>query len=152
MEDELVVRVEAPAEIMLLRPLNQFVHHLLGQIPYLSGNDELLNNLELVFDEAFTYIHRHAYRSEEKGPVAIDIKIGSDRLEFRFEDRGEGFDPEGVRAPDLDEPKEGGLGVWLIRQVMDEFIYYCTLDRRNVLRLVKRFSESGPCGPEDRGP
>ena len=139
MVDEIAVRIEVPAEIMLLRPLNQFVHHLLGQAPNLSGNEELINNLELVFDEAFTNIHQHAYPSENKGPVSIEIKVNPNKLEFRFEDQGESFNPAEVRAPNLDEPKEGGLGVWLIRQFMDEFLYSSEAEGRNVLRLIKRF-------------
>jgi serine/threonine-protein kinase RsbW len=142
MSDEISVRIEVPAEMILLRPLDHFVRLLLGQLPAFSGRDELINNLELVFDEAFTNIQRHAYRSEEKGQVSIEIKVGSGSLEFRFEDHGQSFDPSSVRTPDLDKPAEGGLGIWLIRQVMDEFLYHSEADGRNVLRLIKRFPQS----------
>jgi serine/threonine-protein kinase RsbW len=139
MEHEFVIRIEAPAEMILLRPLDHFVRLFLGQLPSLSGHDELINNLELAFDEAFTNIQRHAYGRGGKGPVFIEIKVDPQQLEFRFEDHGEGFDPAEVQPPDLDEPSEGGLGVWLIRQVMDEFIYSSEEDGTNVLRLIKRF-------------
>lgn len=139
MEHEFVIRINAPAEMILLRPLDHFVRLLLAQLPGLSGHDELINNLELAFDEAFTNIQQHAYRRQDKGPVSIEIKVSPEQLEFRFEDHGESFDPSEVQPPDLDLPSEGGLGVWLIRQVMDEFIYYSEEDGKNVLRLIKRF-------------
>ncbi|MBM3299326.1 MAG: ATP-binding protein [Deltaproteobacteria bacterium] len=138
MKDEITITIEVPAEMMLLRPLNHFVRHIVRQVPALARDDELVNNLELAFDEAFTNIHRHAYRCNERGLVNIQIRIDSSKLEFRFEDRGECFDPLTVPDPDLSEPREGGLGVWLMRQVMDEFIYYSQADGKNVLRLIKR--------------
>lgn len=141
MSGEIFVRIDVTAEMVFLRPLDHFVRLLLGQLPAFSGRGQLINDLELAFDEAFTNIHRHAYKSVEKGPVSIEIKVGNGMLEFRFEDHGVGFDPSTVRTPDLDKPSEGGLGIWLIRQVMDEFLYHSEADGRNVLRLIKRFPE-----------
>lgn len=142
MERKIEISIEAPANMALLRPLNLFVRELVALVPALSETPDLRDSLELAFDEAFTNIHRHAYRSSSDGPVTIQIKIDSDRLEFRFEDQGESFDPTGLQDPDLDTPAEGGLGVWIIRQVMDEFIYSADDCGRNVLRLVKRFSSA----------
>jgi len=139
MRDEISARIDVPAEMIFLRPLDHFVRLLLGQLPAFSGRGQLINDLELVFDEAFTNVHRHAYKSAEKGPVSIEIKVGNGMLEFKFEDHGESFDPSAVRTPDLDKPAEGGLGIWLIRQVMDEFLYHSEADGRNVLRLIKHF-------------
>ncbi|MDQ7785763.1 MAG: ATP-binding protein [Desulfomonilaceae bacterium] len=141
MDDELSVKIEVPAEIILLRPLDHFVRILLGQLPAFSGREQLINNIELAFDEAFTNIQRHAYRSQHKGPVTIEIKVGPHSLEFRFEDQGQSFDPSSVQPPDLDQPAEGGLGIWLMRQVMDEFHYHSEADGKNVLRLIKRFPQ-----------
>jgi serine/threonine-protein kinase RsbW len=140
MENEFIVRIQAPAQIIMLRPLDVFVRHLIQQLPAFEGSQEIVDNLELAFSEAFTNICRHAYRSQDKGPVSIEIKVDSDQLEFRFEDNGETFDPDKVKCPNLDVPGEGGLGIWLIRQVMDEYIYFCENGEKNVLRLIKRFS------------
>lgn len=128
--------------MILLRPLDHFVRLLLAQLPAFSGRDDLINDLELVFDEAFTNIQRHAYASTEKGRVTIEITVGGDSLEFRFEDRGQSFDPSSVQSPDLDKPAEGGLGIWLMRQVMDEYLFHSEADGRNVLRLIKHFPRS----------
>ncbi len=142
MSDEISVRIEVPAEMVFLRPLDHFVRLLLGQLPAFSGRDELISNLELAFDEAFTNIQRHAYGTGKKGPVSIEIMVGSGRLEFRFEDHGQSFDPSSVQTPDLDKPAEGGLGIWLIRQVMDEFLYHSESNGRNVLRLIKHLPQN----------
>lgn len=138
METQLIVRIEAPAKVIMLRPLNGFVRSLMLQLPTMSESQDLVDNLELAFSEAFTNICRHAYRSREDGLVTIEIRVDSDKIEFRFEDEGEAFDPTKVRCPDLDIPAEGGLGIWLMKHIMDEYIYQYDRGGKNVLRLVKK--------------
>jgi serine/threonine-protein kinase RsbW len=148
MDEDLRIKIEAPAELIMLKPLDLFVRGLAEQLPGFAGDEGSINGLELAFNEAFTNIHRHAYRCGPKGLVSIEIVAGLDSMEIRFEDDGESFDPDGVRVPDLDDPGEGGLGVWLIRKFMDEFIYYSDSRGRNVLRLIKRFPVRQRCGCE----
>lgn len=135
--NHLQVRIEATAELILLRPLDRFVRELILQVPELAEPVELVDKLELAFSEAYTNICRHAYPSGESGPVAVFIELTADRLVIQFEDEGVGFDPANVAPPDLDSPKEGGLGVWLICKIMDEYTYYCDESGKNILRLAK---------------
>lgn len=141
MEKDITVRIEAPADIVLLRPLDILVRNLVEQL-LRTGHDKLLDEIELAFNEAYTNIYRHAYPLEEKGRFSLEIRIGRNELEFRFEDEGLSFDPDLVIPPDFENPGEGGLGVWLIRQVMDEYEYSSDDRGRNILRLIKRFPVS----------
>ena len=143
MDDELAVKIEVPVELKLLRPLNLFVRRLMEHAPALAASEKLLDDMELVFNEAFMNVHDHAYRSGAKGRLSVEIILGSDRLEFRFEDEGESFDPDLISAPDADDPGERGRGVWLMRQCMDEFIYRSDTDGRNLLRLIKNIPALG---------
>ncbi len=138
MEKDITIRIEAPADIVLLRPLDILVRNLVEQL-LRTSHDKLLDELELAFNEAYTNIYRHAYPSEDKGKISLEIRIGPNELEFRFEDEGLNFDPERVAPPDFENPGEGGLGVWIIRQVMDEYDYSSDDKGRNILRLIKRF-------------
>lgn len=138
MEQDITVTIEAPADISLLRPLDILVRNLVEQL-LRTGEDKVLDELELAFNEAYTNIFRHAYPSGEKGRFSLLIRIGANELEFRFEDDGRGFDPEKVALPDFENPGEGGLGLWIIRQVMDDYDYFRDEKGRNVLRLIKRF-------------
>lgn len=134
---EMTVKIEAPAELMLLRSLNAFVRELIRQLPALERSDKVVDDLELVFNEAFANVNEHAYPSEDKGEVIIRIRLGSDFLEFRFEDTGRGFDLEGIDDPDFDDPQERGRGLWIMRSLMDEITYRPGEDGRNVLKLRK---------------
>jgi serine/threonine-protein kinase RsbW len=141
MNESIVVRIEAQAQLLFLRPLDSFVRNLLEQLPGLTDDHEMVNNLELAFNEAFANIYEHAYGSDRKGPVIIEIRIGPHEIVFQFEDFGEGFDPSTLIEPDLERPLDGGLGVWLIRHFMDDYLYSREDDSRNILRLVKKL----PC-------
>ncbi len=139
MKTEMNVKIEVPADLVLLRPLDVFVRHLIQGLPHGAVSEGLAANLELVFNEAFMNIHDHAYRSRPMGPVSIEISVSKDRVEFCFQDEGEGFDPDQVKPPDPDDPSERGRGVWLMRHFMDEFVYSTNQEGKNVLRLMKRF-------------
>lgn len=135
---DITATIEATSNAVFIRPLDLFVRQLLAQLEPFSTNERLLDSLELIFHEALVNIIEHAYKSGDGGEVKIQIRFTSKDLIFCFEDRGESFDPDAVPPPNLDEPSEGGMGLWLIRQMVDEFHYRSEADGRNLLRLVKQ--------------
>ncbi len=141
MENELYVKIEARAEIILLRPLDLFVRNLVQQLPAFSNAEEVVDNVELAFNEAFTNVSRHAYKSNQKGLVRIEIFVRQNRLEIRLEDYGESFNPDEIAEPDFQNLGEGGLGIWFMRHFMDDWIYKSEEGGKNVLRLIKNI----PC-------
>lgn len=97
---------------------------LLGRLA-LSGitrmrplNDETLNDLKLAVTEACTNSVRHAY-GDNGGTVDIVYELHEDRLVVEVSDDGGGFDPNVVE--EADELTEGGLGIAIIRALVDEF-------------------------------
>jgi anti-sigma regulatory factor (Ser/Thr protein kinase) len=149
MGQELYIKIELKAEMFLLRPLDVFVRSLINQLPAFSGNENSADNMELAFNEAYSNISRHAYKSAEKGPVKIEIFVKDDMLEIRLEDHGEKFNPSEVMEPDFQNLGESGLGIWLMKQFMDDLVYESGECGSNVLRLVKRIPAENiffPCG------
>jgi serine/threonine-protein kinase RsbW len=97
---------------------------LLGRLA-LSGitrmrllNDETLNDLKLAVTEACTNSVRHAY-GDNGGTVDIVYELHEDRLVVEVSDDGGGFDPTHVE--ETRELTEGGLGIAIIRALVDEF-------------------------------
>jgi serine/threonine-protein kinase RsbW len=88
------------------------------------------------FGEAFNNVCVHSYRGGE-GDVAIEVELEPDRLLVRLRDRGVGFDPSAVRAPDLEALPEGGLGIFIMMRAMDDVRWYYE-DGENVVALEKR--------------
>ena len=137
MQKELYVKIEARAEIILLRPLDLFVRNLVEQLPGFSNAEDVVDNVELAFNEAFANICRHAYKSNPKGPVRVEIFVRQNDLEIRLEDNGESFNPDEIAEPDFQNLGESGLGIWFMKKFMDEWIYKSDETGKNVLRLIK---------------
>ena len=81
---------------------------------------ELLADLKLALTEACSNSIRHAYEATPGGAVEIRYELGPDRLTIEVADQGKGFDPAGVEDPE-GELDEGGLGIAIIRALVDEF-------------------------------
>jgi serine/threonine-protein kinase RsbW len=84
--------------------------------------------------EAFNNIVLHSYAGRDDGIVEMDIKTQSDRISIEFRDWGASFDPDAVPLPDLDTLPESGLGIFIIKTLMD--IQYAP-GQPNVLTLSK---------------
>jgi sigma-B regulation protein RsbU (phosphoserine phosphatase) len=96
--------------------------------------------MNVVFDELLNNIITYAYRDEDEHNIEIRVESSGDRLTVSITDDGIPFNPFGVETPDtklsLEERKIGGLGVHLVRKVMDKAIYQRRVDK-NVVTLVK---------------
>ena len=110
-----------------------------------------LNRLTLAVDESVTNVMEHAYEYDLEGREEIVVAIEANDSMFVacIRDRGQAFSPLDVPAPNLaDHVKEGrkhGLGIFLIRQIMDEVSYDKIADGSNELRMVK-WAKSPPKG------
>jgi serine/threonine-protein kinase RsbW len=79
---------------------------------------DVLADLKLALTEACSNSIRHAYGDSRIGTVEIRYEVGGDRVAVEILDEGPGFEPRN-EAP-TDEVDEGGLGLAIIRAVVDE--------------------------------
>ncbi len=98
--------------------------------------------VQLAADEAASNIIEHAYGGEGRGEIECTCRVESDGLTMTLADRGVPFDPDSVPEPDLDADLdsrvEGGLGVYIMRRLMDEIHHEFRPEYGNVLTMVKR--------------
>ena len=101
---------------------------------------ELVFNLNLVLEEAVSNVILYAYPKEEHQTISLLAKKKENQLIFVLTDSGKEFDP--TQAPDADitlsaeDRPIGGLGIFLIRQIMNT-VEYQRIDGKNVLTLGK---------------
>ena len=94
-------------------------------------------------DEAVTNIMEHAYEDDLEGELFIEIvlEVSAGRFSAVIRDWGKVFDPTKVPAPDLkahvNEGRRHGLGIFLMKQIMDEVTYTSFPDGRNDLCMVR---------------
>jgi serine/threonine-protein kinase RsbW len=98
--------------------------------------------VEMAVDEACTNIIEHAYGGEGCGDIECTYRITPSGLTVTLRDHGRPFDPSSIPEPrihaNLEERKEGGLGLYLIRKLMDEVHFEFIPDAGNTLTMVKR--------------
>ncbi len=97
-------------------------------------------SMDVALDELLVNAISHGLAGREGGEVTIEVELRPDRLCATLTDDGRPFDPFGAAAPDTALPVEdrrvGGLGIHLVRRMMDEFGYRRRADR-NVVTLAK---------------
>ncbi|HET8865232.1 MAG TPA: ATP-binding protein [Gracilimonas sp.] len=99
-----------------------------------------ISEIRLAVDEAYTNIIKHAYKDSPTEKVEIEIGSDTDHLWISLMDKGKSFDPSNYSEPDLIKrikaKKRGGMGVYLIRKVMDK-VEYIRKGQTNEIRMVK---------------
>jgi len=101
---------------------------------------ELVMTIHLVLDEVVANIINHAYDDAAEHQIRVTLALEDSELGIRVEDDGRAFDPLAAPPPDLDLPLEerpvGGLGIHIVRSVMDA-VEYQRDGGRNVLIMRK---------------
>jgi len=109
--------------------------------------DHLLYQIQLAVDEACANVVEHAYRDLQAGDMELVCSLGDGAFTVRVRDWGHGFDPNSVEVPDVEAPLEernlGGLGLFLLRQMMDSVQFHCDPEGGNELVMVKRLPGEG---------
>ena len=104
--------------------------------------NDLANKIKLAVEEAVTNCVEYAYPPGTIGSVNVVIEADDTKIRFIVTDTGADFDPTSVRKADttltVDERPIGGLGVFLVRNLMDS-INYERADGKNILRMEKQY-------------
>ena len=99
------------------------------------------NRIILAVDEAVSNIIEHAFENTLQGLIKVELDVDPSRCCITIHDSGKRFDPLSVEPPDLEDHirsgRKRGLGVFLMRQIMDEVHYHFKADVENVLTLIK---------------
>jgi anti-sigma regulatory factor (Ser/Thr protein kinase) len=103
--------------------------------------DTMLSSMTLALEEAVTNVIHYGFDDDDGAMIRIEITCDAGGLTAVIEDNGRAFDPLQATAPDVTAPLEerevGGLGIMLIRKLMDE-VRYARHGSRNVLMLRKQ--------------
>lgn len=106
----------------------------------LQLTSELVFNLNLVLEEAVSNIIYYAYPGQLEQEIVVQAELMDKSLVFTLTDSGKPFDPTQVEEADItlsgEERQIGGLGIFLIKQIMNE-VEYQRVDGKNVFTLKK---------------
>lgn len=106
-----------------------------------SIDPSLAMSLNLALEEAVTNVVMYAYPAGEEGDVDIVSELSDGSLLFTISDKGIPFDPTKKEDADItlgvEERQIGGLGIFLVRQLMDT-VEYERKDGYNILTMKKK--------------
>lgn len=98
---------------------------------------------EIALEEIFMNVVTHGTPAGSHQRVDVCLALADSSLTLAVEDEGPPFDPLMLPAPDthsrLEERRVGGLGVYIVRQLMDA-VSYTRLGPRNQLRMTKQLA------------
>jgi serine/threonine-protein kinase RsbW len=105
-----------------------------------------IDNMILAVDEACTNVIKHAYKSYPDGEIIIKMKYKDEKIQITIIDYGSAFDPEKIPSPDIREyyrqRKVGGLGMYLMKTLMDDVEYISVPGKYNQVLLSKSINSS----------
>jgi len=136
MDPESTLRIEA--ELKNLSLIRGFVQETAA---YLGADQAVIADMILATDEAVTNIIVHGYR-DRPGMIEIELRRNGDAIDIYLRDHSAPFDPTSVPGPDVTRPLEerppGGMGIHLMRQLMDDVSHHVIPQGGNELIMTKR--------------
>jgi len=134
--------LKIPSQTDNLEVIRDFVAGIARKVGF---GVEDTNKIELALDEACTNVIEHAYQHDESKDIDIAVKIDTNKFTIVVADRGRSFNVEEIELPDMEsylaELRVGGLGIYLIKTLMDEVDYQSKSDGKNQVTMVKYFIE-----------
>ncbi len=135
--------IGACCELIELQKIRNFIEEKALEF---GLNEESSSQVALAVDEACTNLIEHAYQYDKTREISISAEKTDNKMIVSIYDDSKPFDPLKVEKPDMKdyfkEYKRGGLGIHLMRAVMDDIEYYPAKQNgmQNVLKLIKKIS------------
>ncbi len=131
-------KLEVKSELKSLSVISDFLSESIKKygITKMSVPDVLL-----AVDEACTNVIKHSYKKEEDGVIILQCYVSEDKFIVKIKDWGKPFEITSIQKPDLKadyrKRKIGGLGVYLMNEIMDEIEYSFNKKKGNILTMKK---------------
>lgn len=136
--------VQTPGDISYLHRIRDFIAGIATEV----GIDQQdIDNIELAVDEACTNVIEHGYAPDDPNKeITVRMEINTSKLVLTVIDHAKPFNILQYRPRDIsdlqEEGRDGGLGIRLIKRIMDTIDYRTTSDGYNELIMTKYFESS----------
>ncbi|GEM_PF-142967 len=116
-------------------------------VQHLNLGAAMLNDIKLATTEACTNVIKHAYKFDDRMSFDLEITTSEEVFVVDVYYHDPEFVPASIPVPNLNEIKEGGLGVFIIRNIMDHVDYITDSDsgrvRLQMVKILKQQDRSG---------
>jgi len=122
--DQPHVRLEMLSQARFLAAARAMISNLAQRLGF---NEIHSGQISLAVDEALCNIINHGYEKRPDGRIWVSVWALEDHkqptIKIIIEDRAKQVDPQVIRSRDLEDVRPGGLGVYIIREVMEDVRY-----------------------------
>jgi serine/threonine-protein kinase RsbW len=132
------LRREYSSDVSHLADMRAFLRQACRGAWNAPADQEAIEQLELALSEAATNVIRHAYQGEKDQPIEMVLEVRDDQVSVSLYHRGRDFDPKAAPPPAFDGSREGGFGLFLIAQSVDEVRYFADERGWQAVRMVKK--------------
>jgi len=133
-----MTKITYPAKFEYLDEIRDFVAQIARQGGF---TEKEIYSLQLAADEAASNIIEHSYQGISNASIDLTCDMQGDAIVITMRDEGVSFDPSKVKEPNLkaklSERQIGGLGVYLMRKLMDD-VRYESVGKSNTLTMTKQ--------------
>ncbi len=137
-------QLKIPSKTGNLELIRSFVSHVSEMVGF--DADEI-SKIELAVDEACANVIKHAYDKQNKDSIDMVVEIDYKKLTIIITDQGKGFDVNKISNKDvreyLAEMRVGGLGIHLMKALMDEVEFKSEPGVKTEVKMVKYFVKDG---------
>ena len=138
----LAIRYQLPALVM--RNDIQQIPTLAEWVDWLHVPAELNMPINLALEEMVANVMLYAYPEDKSGRLFVESWRSKGNIYFSITDSGKAFDPTAHAEADItlsaEERPIGGLGIHLVRQLMDQ-VTYARVDEKNILTMYKKIDQ-----------
>ena len=131
-------RLKIPSVTENLQLIRDFVIKIADNAGF---NDENQEKIALAVDEACTNVIKHAHKFDSSRLIDIFVQTDASKIKITITDKGRGFNIKKVKDPDLKryvkESRHGGLGIFLIKTLMDDVHFEFNPGVKNQVQLTK---------------
>ncbi len=133
------IEIRLPSRANYLGAVRSILRGFLEECLEIRIAPDQVNAIQMALQEACINAVRHAHGNDASRPLVVSLRADRDRLVLEIEDYGPGIPAREDQPPDPDpaNPREGGYGLFIMRQTMDE-VRSERRDGKHVLVLVKR--------------
>ncbi len=136
-------KLKIPSITENLKMIREFVLKISAKTGF---NEETQEQIALAVDEACTNVIKHAHHHDARRLMDIQIQTDANKMKITITDKGRGFDITKLKDPDVEkfikESRHGGLGIYLIKTLMDEVDYEFNPGVKNQVQLTKYLQKS----------
>ena len=130
---------EYDGDVRQLAPMRAFLREVCQESwPGEPADEHLILRLTLALTEAASNIILHSFQGQQHPSITLTVEVNDGQADVVLQYPGKPFDPQSAAAPVLDGSQEGGFGVYLIGQCVDEVQYRQDEQGRSVIHLVQK--------------